>query len=371
MISSMNALGGLSAADLTALFGTTSSSSAGTTATSGATSASSGTSVSAANNQAKAIQAILARAQVEKAQTATSASGTVVSTAVAAAYAAQTSGGSVAGAVVETAQAIQSSEASIAETTVQMAYTAQLDGSSSLPGANVTNSSVSAVQQMYDAAFKLGNVPIEDPNGAGTLVASSLVVGTSSGVVGVATGHSGPETPYAGSADQDMALAASDALEAYQFNVGIVRDQDASSQVPGGQASASSASTGDGTGASASSSTYLRLTITSDQPGVPSFDSVIEAQAQNLIASFESNTAASASSGSTGFTYSANNGRGWSYAITGVEVQSNSNAASWDIVPTSARANSTSPDLASLYNESVGSMDYSGGINFMIPLGTS
>jgi hypothetical protein len=96
MLSSLNAFGGLSAANLLALLGAnSSSSSSNSTSTSAAQSASTGVSASGANDPAKAIKAILAQAQME-----TSGGGSVSIVTADAAYAAQTVGSS-SGAVPE------------------------------------------------------------------------------------------------------------------------------------------------------------------------------------------------------------------------------------------------------------------------------
>jgi hypothetical protein len=84
MLSSLNAFGGLSAANLLTLLGANSSSSSATFAR--AQSAPTGVSASGASNAAKAIKAILAQAQIEQSQTATLGGGSASSTTVEAAY---------------------------------------------------------------------------------------------------------------------------------------------------------------------------------------------------------------------------------------------------------------------------------------------
>ncbi len=124
MLSSLNAYGGLSAAELLTLFGANSSSSSTTsspssTSASTAQSASTGVSGFSANDPANAIKAILAQVQ-----TASSGGGSAFSV------------------------------------TAQAAYATQMGDSSSLLSASVTVSSPGALQQIADAVSQINNTHI-------------------------------------------------------------------------------------------------------------------------------------------------------------------------------------------------------------------
>ncbi|TAL82955.1 MAG: hypothetical protein EPN75_01665 [Beijerinckiaceae bacterium] len=124
MLSSVNAFGGLSSAELLTLFGANStSSSSDSKATNSAQSTSPGVSGSSTNDPANAIKAILAQAQME-----TSAGGS----------------------------------ASI--TTVAAAYAAQSGDSSSFLSASVTVSSPNAVQQIEDAVSLVDHTVVSQIN---------------------------------------------------------------------------------------------------------------------------------------------------------------------------------------------------------------
>lgn len=121
MLSSVNPFGGLSAADISMLFGaSSSSSSSSTTSSSAAQSASAGVSASGANDPFTAIKTILAQAQI---------------------------GPSVGG-------------GSAISVTAEAAYAAQAGGSSSLVTANVTVALPGALQQINDAVSLINNLPI-------------------------------------------------------------------------------------------------------------------------------------------------------------------------------------------------------------------
>ncbi|MHB8885282.1 MAG: hypothetical protein ACYC5H_09365 [Methylovirgula sp.] len=91
MLSSLNSYGGLSSAELLTLFGANSVAPSKWTSKNTAQSASTGISGSITNDPAKTIQTILAQAQIDQAQMATSSAGRTLNTAAEAAYAAQTS----------------------------------------------------------------------------------------------------------------------------------------------------------------------------------------------------------------------------------------------------------------------------------------
>lgn len=121
MLSSLNAFGGLSAADVLTLFGANSTSSSSSSAASASTVSSAATSIAAssANGAENAIQAILAQAQIDRAQMETS--------------------------LGESASLF----------TAQAAYADQANGSGSLMSASVTISTPGALQQITDAVSEV------------------------------------------------------------------------------------------------------------------------------------------------------------------------------------------------------------------------
>ena len=117
MLSSLNAFGGLSAANILMLFGANSSSSSSSSTSAGAPqSTSTGAFAFDANDPTKAIKAILAQAKIEQAGTETSAGGWTSSAIVEAAYAAQTGDSSavvraIAAAKVSASEVVQTEQA--------------------------------------------------------------------------------------------------------------------------------------------------------------------------------------------------------------------------------------------------------------------
>ncbi|MHB8886798.1 MAG: hypothetical protein ACYC5H_17275 [Methylovirgula sp.] len=160
MLSSLNSYGGLSSAELLTLFGANSSSSSASSASaSKAQSPSTGVSGSSSNDPAKAIQAILAQAQIDQAQTATLGGGWTLSA-------------------------------------TEAAYASEAGGSSSLLSANVTISSPDAVQQINNAVSEINRAGIyaqdaAPPNNFGILGYQDPVKVTAADAVNVTIGNGG------------------------------------------------------------------------------------------------------------------------------------------------------------------------------------
>ncbi|MHB8885281.1 MAG: hypothetical protein ACYC5H_09360 [Methylovirgula sp.] len=151
MLSSLNSYGGLSSAELLTLFGANSSSySASSASASKAQSASTGISGSSTNDPAKTIQTILAQAQIDQAQMATSGGGWTLSA-------------------------------------TETAYASAAGGSSSLLSANVTISSPDAVQQINNAVSEVNNQRIM----AQTAYEDSPITVTAADAINVTIGNDG------------------------------------------------------------------------------------------------------------------------------------------------------------------------------------
>lgn len=213
MLSSVNAFGGLSSAELLTLFGAISSSSSSSeTSNSTASSTSTGISGSSANDPVNAIQAILAQAQME-----TSAGGSASISTVAAAYAVQTesSGGVLATSVTdEAAYTIQrgNSKALVgASETMSSQYTGQVDGISYSTSYGVTSvSTASGLVDYFQMALTIGN--------------DSLAVGFTVdglGQVGALPSNVGGAGVSVGHGSQGELLQITAGVEGQDFGVGI------------------------------------------------------------------------------------------------------------------------------------------------------
>jgi hypothetical protein len=94
----------------------------------------------------------------------------------------------------------------------------------------------------------------------------------------------------------------------------------------------------------------------------------VEAQAQQLVSSFEDNTLSPTSAQATGFEYFQTDGGSTSYAITGTEVPNFGSGATFNLIHGGASVAADFQDLpegSSLYN----SANYE-NVNFIIPLGS-
>lgn len=350
MLSSVNAFGGLSSAELMTLFGAKSSSSS-SISTSNTTDqpAVTGASASSANNPANAIQTILAQAQIEEGQieqalTATSGTGSATSATVAAAYAAQTeiSGGG-----------------SITTVAAEVGDAPQISSSSSLASASTMLSSLDTFSAV---------------NNYGAPWAASLVVGTASGMVSASIGGQ----------TQTVAAVSDEALGAYSSNSTQAQQWQAESLVPASATNAPSAATSDTTGRSSGNSpagqSALVLTIFVENPDAApqgtNLYAQVEAQAQQLILSFENNTLSGTSANNaTGFSFAETDGAATNISITGIEESDFGSTPISGVGFTTDPSANTVAGIQGLVNES---SDYGGGWNdnsaqfiFTIPVASS
>ena len=338
MLSSLNAFGGLSAANLLTLLGANSASSSNSPSASAARSASADVSASDANDPAKAIKAILAQAQME-----TSAGGSTSIATAEAAYAAQTetSGGE-----------------SAAGATAQTAHAAQTDNVISSFGASATLSSLDAVSEAFNAGLGIYDV-------------ASLAVIAGNEVVSMTTADMNGDGNQA--LEPAVLYRASEALEFYQYQSMAAQQEQAASSIPASATSAPSASasggTSDSSGNPKAEQSVLRLTIAVSQQTVDPqvLDPQVEAQAQQLISAFENHTLESTSAIGAGFSYVENFGAATTVLMTGIVVSGSD-------IPTgnSGSAVSGFQDLANESTQFSGGVGSGGGaLTFTIPLGGS
>lgn len=266
MLSSLNAFGGLSAADILKLFGANSpSSSLSSTTSTAAPTTSTGVDASGANNPANAIQAILAKAEISHAQ-------------------------------LETMPANSSSIV-----TAQTAYAGDAFGFSSVTSTSIVTTSTGA----------------DSDEDSIELNGSSLVVATANGLSSVSTGNSNYAVSY----------LSDEALGGQQIWSQEVREQQAESSTPAAATSSSSApalpQTAGVIGTPQTAGSDLVLTVVVSDPIVslpnPDIFANVASQAQQLVSSFENNTLSPASPNATGFGYLEIEGASSVY-ITATEV---------------------------------------------------
>ena len=311
MLSSLNTFGGLSAADILLLFNSnpsSSSSSTNATVASTAQSAQAGINATGANDPANAIQAILAQAQISHAQFEASLGGS----------------------------------ASIV--TAQAAYADQAGGSSSVTSASVTLSSPGSSSEGDDPAI---------------VNEASLLVATTNGIASVSEGNQ---------AEAVTTLSASQ-LQAYQYWSSQAQQWQAESNGIYAPAAAG-ASVSDGDSQTGQSALILSIAVVnpSSVPLGSDLGALVEAQAQQLVSSFEDNTLSPTSAQATGFEYFQTDGGATSYTITGTEVSNFGSGATPNLIDGGAIVAADFQDLpegSSLYN----SANYE-NVNFVIPLGS-
>ncbi len=341
MLSSLNAFGGLSAAELLTLFGVkSSSSSSSATSTSAPQSASTGVSGSTANDPANAIQAILAQAQIDKAQTATSGGGSAISATAQAEYAAKTAAASAASVIEQAALAAQTETAAGASGVsafLGAAEAAQVVSSAAVISAYAPTDGPEPVSQVYDNWL--------------TANSASLLVVTGSGATDVTMGTADA---------QAMSYRASEALGSYQYQSQQLAQEAQAPQNP--------------TLAQAQPSNYLQLSLwVNGGGGGYGLDTFVQAEAQQLVAAFENHTLEPTSSNVTEFSYAGVYGFA-DFAITGIEVSDSTVLGSgMNLVTQDIREYNSG--FNELVNESTalsgGYSSYGSALGFAIPLSNS
>ncbi|HWG06170.1 MAG TPA: hypothetical protein VG271_14240 [Beijerinckiaceae bacterium] len=368
----MTAFGGLSIADIQTLFGTNSTSASSSASSKGTTqSASIEITTASANDPAKAIKEILAQATINQASPASSGGASALSLAAEAAYSAEMSNSSSIADGSETSSSSSEAQQPGVPSQASSSTTGSTSAAEMPDQVASANSSLGTMLTSLDASAEAFNA------GIGSYGTAGLAVFSSYGEVSITTGE-GNGDPYQ-SLQSAVAYRSNSLLESYQAQTWgsqqettFSQEEQAADAAQTASASTASASDADGTTDPQSQQSYLRLSVVmtnalSSNPNV--LNSIVAAQAEQLVSAFQNQTLGGDSADASGFTYSENLGAASAVDITGLVVSGSDNLFNNGQFELTGQYNlSAYQDLASESTQCVGGVADFEQVDFLIPI---
>lgn len=304
MISSFNSLGGLSAAEIAALFGSNASSQTSTptsTSTPASTTAAGSTMPGAPvpstlSEAASAIQYILAKAQLNNAAIATLGGASSVSGSHATAPAQMVSSASLV-----SVRAATSTGAGLTEVdTVESLSTGQAAGSSALPSASLSSALSTTTQTIFDGVTALAAGGLVVAGQAASIDFATLALTTSTKTDSGATSETASVAAGA-LAPSTMSWLQTIAMENAQVAAQPSQDQSqTSSSASSGISATDPAGSGNDSGSAQAAQSAIMLSIRALSPGAFTLG---ETQAKQLVSAYEVYLGQSGSTTGAGFSF--------------------------------------------------------------------